>query len=505
MPSLHSSNSLSAQLFKLIFGLYCLIAVSVTTIQIIEEYRYTQDIITEELKSYEKIFGPVLAKALWNLDREQVNDIMQGFSEVPVIVGIEIQRLQDNKLVPFSEKNLNKNNPTINNQFSYSFPITYNVAGMDHSLGQSTIYSDSSVVFDRVKLGFSFLILNAVIKGIALWIIFWWVSKKLLIAPLNILTRSISDVKFDNLSSFHIDLKIKNENELSIIENAFNNMVLELSKAKQHVNDFNKSLEKEVKRRTIELEKSKNDAEALTYIAECATQAKSDFLATMSHELRTPMNGVQGMLYLLNQSDLDQKQKDYIKIASNSAKGLLIQIDDILDISKIEAGKFEINNSSFDVYPIFNELVKSFTLTLNNNNVEILLEAENIRSLQAIGDPQRLRQILTNLIGNAIKFTQHGHIHISTEIHDAPESNNMFYLSVSIEDTGIGIKSDNIERIFETFAQADSSTTREYGGSGLGLTICKQLCELMGGDITVTSKEGSCSCFNFYITLGYIK
>ena len=504
MPSLRASNSLSAQLFKLIFGLYCLIAVSVTTIQIIEEYRYTQDIITEELKSYEKIFGPVLAKALWNLDREQVNDIMQGFSEVPVIVGIEIQRLQDNKLIPFSEKNLNKNNPTINNQFSYSFPITYNVAGMDHSLGQSTIYSDSSVVFDRVKLGFSFLILNAVIKGIALWVIFWWASKKLLIAPLNILTRSISDVKFDNLSSFHIDLKTKNENELSIIENAFNTMVLELSKAKQHVNDFNQSLEKEVQQRTIELEKSKDDAEALMHIAESATQVKSDFLATMSHELRTPMNGIQGMLYLLNKSELDNKQKRQVDLAAGSAKELLTLIDDILDISKIEAGKYEINNSIFDVYPIFSELVQLFELGLNINNIEILLEAENIRSLQAVGDPRRLRQILSNLIGNALKFTRHGQIKVTADVQNHPQSEDKFYLSVSVQDIGIGIAPENIERIFEVFTQADSSTTREYGGSGLGLTICKQLCELMGGDIKVTSEEGNGSCFKFHITLGHI-
>jgi signal transduction histidine kinase len=498
-PTLNLQNSLSKQLFNAIFGVYCIIAISVTTIQIIEEYRYTQKTIIAELKTYEKIFGPVLAKAVWNLDRERVNDINKGLSEVPIVVGIKIERLQNNKLIPYVEKQ----SIATSEQFSYSFPIEYQVANSIHSLGQVTLYSDSSIVLSRVKLGFIFLIINALIKGIFLWIIFWWFSKKLLIAPLNLLTNSISNVKFDNLSSFNIDLNIKKENELTLIEDSFSKMVSELSKAKKEVTDFNQRLEKEVKQRTLELEKSKNDAEALTHIAESATQAKSTFLATVSHELRTPMNGIQGMLYLLEKSSLDEKQQRYIDVASNSAKSLLILIDEILDLSKAEAGKFTLENSIFDVYPIFSELIDTFTLLESNNkNLKTILNADNIRGLQAIGDPLRLRQILINLIGNAIKFTEQGQVTISTAVSEHPDlQSNKFYLTVTVQDTGIGIAENNREHLFDSFTQADSSTTREYGGSGLGLAICKQLCELMEGGINVSSEEGVGSCFTFYITL----
>lgn len=500
--TLNVKHSLSTQLFRLIFGLYCLIAISVTAIQMIEEFRYTQKDIAEELKTYELIFGPLLAKALWNLDREQVNDVLLGLEQVPVIIGIKIERLQNSDLIPYAEKYLSQSNLAINSQFSYTFPIEYSSDKIALYLGQVTIFSDSSIVFDRVKLGFTFLVVNALIKGICLWIIFWWASKKLLITPLKTLTQSISRVKFDNLSSLKIDLHIKNENELSVIEQSFTKMILELSKAKNQVSDFNQRLENEVTQRTLELEKSKNDAEALALIAESATQAKSIFLATMSHELRTPMNGIQGMLYLLGRSDLNEKQKQHIEVASNSAKGLLILIDDILDLSRIGAENYKIDNRLFDVHTIFSQVIQSLTLDFNNNKLQILLEAENIRTLQAMGDPLRLHQILSNLIDNALKFTQQGEIKISTGIIDIPVlDDHGFYLSVSIQDTGIGIAQENLESIFDSFVQADSSTTREYGGSGLGLAICKQLCELLGGGIEVTSEIGVGSCFKFYIKL----
>lgn len=504
--SLSSQHSLSRQLFKAIFGLYCVIAISVTAIQIFEEYRQTKVTITAELKTYQKIFGPVLAKALWNLDREQVNDIIKGLSEVPIVVGIKIERLQGDKLIPYAGRKSKQDNNTLNNQFSYSFPIEYTVAGALQPLGQATLYSDSSIVLGRVKVGFAFLIINALIKGIFLWLIFWWFSKKLLIVPLNKLIQSITNVKFDNLANFHIDLNIKNENELSLIEDSFTNMVAELSKAKQDVTDFNQRLEKKVKQRTFELEKAKNEAEALTHIAESATQAKSTFLATVSHELRTPMNGIQGMLYLLEQGSLDEKQQYYTEVASSSAKRLLTLIDEILDLSKAEAGKFTLDNSIFEVYPIFNELIKSFELLESENKeIEIRLDADKIQDLQAIGDPLRLRQILINLLGNARKFTKQGQITITATLRDHPDLNReKFYLTVAVQDTGIGIAEKNMGHLFDSFSQADSSTTREYGGSGLGLAICKQLCELMEGEIEVSSKEGVGSCFTFYVVLGRV-
>lgn len=504
--ALNADNSLSRQLFKSIFGLYCLIAISVTAIQIIQEYRYTQITISEELKNYEQIFGPVLAKALWNLDREQVNDITRGFTEVPIIVAVKIEHIKNNQLVPYANRNSDNSSTENNKQFSYTFPINYHIGSAIHPLGQATLYSDSSIVMARVKLGFIFLILNALIKGIFLWFIFWWVSKKLLITPLNKLIEAISNLKFNNLSSFNIDLNIKNKNELSAIEQSFSDMVSELARAEKGVSDFNARLEQEVHKRTLELEQAKNEAEALTHAAESATQAKTTFLANVSHELRTPMNGIQGMLHLIESSELDEKQKQYTEVASASADRLLTLIDEIIDLSKAESGKFTIEETVFDIHPIFDDLAHSYNLLeLKDKPIELRLNANNIQNLQAVGDPTRLRQILINLISNAIKFTEKGHIIISTLINnDVDSNNNHFYLTVSIQDTGIGIDEDNLEYIFDSFSQGDSSITRKYGGSGLGLSICKQLCELMGGSITVSSQLEEGSCFQFTIRLGKV-
>ena len=505
--TLDAENSLSRQLFKSIFGLYCLIAISVTAIQIIQEYRYTKITIGEELKNYERIFGPVLAKALWNLDREQVDDITKGFAEVPIIVAVKIEHIKNSQLVPYASRLSDKSNTESNEQFSYTFPINYQIGSAIHPLGQATLYSDSSIVLARVKLGFIFLILNALIKGIFLWFIFWWVSKKLLITPLNTLIEAISNLKFNNLSSFNIDLKIKKENELSVIEQSFSKMVSELSRAEKSVSNFNARLEKEVHKRTLELEQAKNEAEALTHVAESATLAKTTFLANVSHELRTPMNGILGMLHLIKSSALDEKQKKYTEVASTSADRLLTLIDEVLDLSKAESGKFTIEESVFDIHPIFDDIVHSFNLLeLKDKPIELRLNANNIKNLQAFGDSTRLRQILINLIGNAIKFTEKGHIIVSTVINsDTDSHSNHFDLTVSIQDTGIGIDEDNLEYIFDSFSQGDSSITRKYGGSGLGLSICKQLCELMGGSITVSSQPGEGSCFQFMIKLGKVE
>lgn len=229
-------------------------------------------------------------------------------------------------------------------------------------------------------------------------------------------------------------------------------------------------------------------------MAEASLKLKSDFLASMSHEIRTPMNGVIGMLGLLEQSELTKQQQHYVFLASSSANSLLSLINDILDFSKIEAGKLDLEIVEFDLINQLNEFAESIALKAQEKGVELVLDVTNLNHEMVLGDPGRLRQILTNLVGNAIKFTENGEIVIKANV---AQKNDRVKFTCSVSDTGIGIPRDKLATLFDSFTQVDASTTRKYGGTGLGLAIVKQLSELMHGGLKVTSEEGKGSTFTF--------
>jgi PAS domain S-box-containing protein len=233
--------------------------------------------------------------------------------------------------------------------------------------------------------------------------------------------------------------------------------------------------------------------------AEQNNQLKSEFLASMSHEIRTPMNGVLGMLSLLQQSGLTKEQQHKAFLAQSSAESLLALINDILDFSKVEAGKLKLEKLDFNLRDMLGDLAESMALKAQNNGIELVLDVTQIEQSMVLGDPGRIRQIFTNLIGNAIKFTKSGEIIIRVAIVE--QDNNSCELQCSIEDTGIGIPTDKLDILFDAFSQVDASTTRQYGGTGLGLSICKKLCELMDGHISATSELGKGSCFTFNLKL----
>ena len=230
--------------------------------------------------------------------------------------------------------------------------------------------------------------------------------------------------------------------------------------------------------------------------AEQAVTAKGEFLASMSHEIRTPMNGVLGMLNIVQQTQLDAQQAHHIELAQSSAQSLLNIINDILDFSKIEAGKLDIEEIAFNLPKLLGEIVESFALKVEQHNTKLILDATKIDVNEVISDPNRLRQILNNLLGNAVKFTHDGEIIVIADLNNTTDGT---FLNCSIIDTGIGIKADKQAALFDSFTQADTSTTRQYGGTGLGLAIVKQLCNLMNGEVNVTSVYGEGSTFTFSI------
>jgi signal transduction histidine kinase/CheY-like chemotaxis protein len=446
----------------------------------------------ELLLATARVFSAAVAASAWDRDRNGALSAIRAISNLPDILYAEVRTTDGAVLAAIGSAPRLIGDLTLDGKQSIfglfssrTVEISVPIIHGGQAAGRLLLIGGTEGLKDRLMETVVITVLGG-FTALLVGLMVAWRFQRGITRPLKQLMRAMADIREHH--RYDVTVDDAGDREIGMLVDGFNAMLRDIRDRDMRLETHRLNLEVEVSDRTRELRQARDAADA-------ANRAKSDFLATMSHEIRTPMNGVMAMAELLVKAELPRRQRRYAEVIAQSGQTLISIINDILDFSKIESGKLELESTSIDLNEVVDNVISLFAERAHGKGVDLAAFVDPRVPRRITGDYVRLTQIVSNLVNNALKFTEHGFVRVTIE----PADDARDLLRVAVEDTGIGIPAAKIETIFEPFSQADQSTTRQFGGTGLGLAICKRLAETMGGRIEVLSRHGRGSTFTVMI------